>query len=134
MRISDWSSDVCSSDQTSGPLREIANRFWGVQQLSNIFTSSFQLKLALLSGVHLAAFAALPAHAQTGETVASPTGEDAQDAQDDVADIVVTGSRVARGGFEAPTTTTMLNANETERVSTPNNATLAHKMRQTHRA
>src|SRR3546814_14440107 len=126
MRISDWSSDVCSSDQTSGPLREIANRFWGVQQLSNIFTSSFQLKLALLSGVHLAAFAALPAHAQTGETVASPTGEDAQDAQDDVADIVVTGSPVARGGFAAPPPTPLLHARALQRGAAPKFSDLVH--------
>ncbi|MEQ8312149.1 MAG: TonB-dependent receptor [Sphingopyxis sp.] len=91
-------------------------------------TSPVPLRLALLAGVNLAAFVAAPAFAQTAEPVPAPAEAAFAGGQDDLADIVVTGSRVARGGFEAPTPTTVLGLAEIERVAAPNIADLVNQM------
>lgn len=57
---------------------------------------------------------ALPAHAQ--ETTAATASTEAADAEA----IIVTGSRIARSGFKAPTPMTVLNANDIAKTSATN--------------
>jgi outer membrane receptor protein involved in Fe transport len=62
---------------------------------------------SLLAGASLLAIAAHPANAQTAAAPASPAAS--QD-QSIVEEVVVTGSRIARAGYSAPTPVTMLQA------------------------
>lgn len=97
----------------------------GVYKLSNPSASPFQFKAVLLASVNLAAFSAVPGYAQTEERTTSVTAEEEQN---DINAIVVTGSRVARDGFEAATPTTVLSAAEIERVAAPNIADMVNQM------
>jgi outer membrane receptor protein involved in Fe transport len=77
-------------------------------------------KAALLTTVGVTALIASPVHAQQ---VAAAEIEAAV-----LEDIVVTGSRVARQGFEAPTPTTVLGTQDLERVAASNVADLVNQM------
>ncbi|MCP3732591.1 TonB-dependent receptor [Sphingomonas sp. MG17] len=90
-------------------------------------------------GLLLACLAAAPAHAQDVEaSVASAAGvgqpADAQSVQAQEAeqvvgdDIIVTGSRIARGGFTAPTPTTVVGAQDLERATVTNPADLLNRL------
>lgn len=76
--------------------------------------------LAAISIVSTSAFAqnAAPAAAQDGASVPAP--ELAPAVEEATQDIVVTGSRIARSGFSAPTPTTVVGAEEIERKAEPN--------------
>ncbi|MXO76027.1 TonB-dependent receptor [Altererythrobacter aerius] len=77
--------------------------------------SSSPFKLALLAGAAGSSLAiASTAHAQTAPADASTAGTSN-------ADIVVTGSRVVRDGFQAPTPLTVLTQEEIENTSPSNN-------------
>lgn len=80
--------------------------------------STISHRTALVTSCALAALAfATPAHAQE-ETA---PGETAASTQPDAEDIVVTGSRVARDGFQAPTPLTVLTLEDIQNTSPSNN-------------
>ena len=83
----------------------------------------FRRHLALLAGVStLAALAAAgPAAAQTapGETAPAQTAETPD--PESPTDILVTGTRVVRDGYQAPTPLTVLNAEDIQNSSPSNN-------------
>ena len=82
---------------------------------------SISLRLVLASGTALAALCALPnaAFAQAAPTTAAPVSTG--DVTTDDGDIIVTGSRVARDGFKAPTPVVVLSAQDIENGSPSNN-------------
>lgn len=79
------------------------------------------LRHALLVTASLIAVAGAPAFAQDAADAAT-------EAEVPVEDIVVTGSRIARSGFTAPTPTTVLGTQEFERVAAPNLADVVNQM------
>src|SRR2546430_4819359 len=62
-----------------------------------------RLAPSLLAGASLLAIAANPAHAQT---IAAPVSSATSQDQSVVEEIIVTGSRIARAGYSAPTPVT----------------------------
>ena len=60
-----------------------------------------------------------PARAQTAATAEAPPAAGVAEAQSAPAEIVVTGSQVARSGFTTPTPTTVIGAADLERIAAP---------------
>src|SRR3546814_734275 len=112
MRISDWSSDVCSSD---------------LYRVTEQKVTHAGFRLALLATASVLGTA--PAFAQTAAaTDADPALEAGASDASGAEDIIVTGSRVARSGFNAPTPTTVLGTEEFEKVAAPNLADVVNQM------
>lgn len=84
-------------------------------------------KLALFATVSLSAFAS-PAFAQAAAEAPAEAADVAPAADEPANDIIVTGSRVARSGFSAPTPTTVLGTDEFEKVAAPNLADVVNQM------
>lgn len=80
--------------------------------------TSMSLRKALFSGTACAALATGSAAWGQTEPPASPQSSDAAT---DASDIVVTGSRIVRDGFEAPTPITVLTLEDIENTSPTNN-------------
>jgi iron complex outermembrane recepter protein len=89
--------------------------------------ASMSLKTALFSGIAFAAMAlASAAQAQTtpaegADPAAAPATATPPDDQQDRGDILVTGTRVIRDGYQAPTPLTVLNTAEIQNTSPTNN-------------
>ena len=82
--------------------------------------ASMSLKKALFSGTAVAALTISGAARAQTEPTPPPQASETTESEGDV-DIVVTGSRIVRDGFQAPTPITVLNLEEIENSSPTNN-------------
>ncbi|WP_198147737.1 TonB-dependent receptor [Erythrobacter sp. AP23] len=86
------------------------------------------LKLALLATASTAIVVASPAFGQTAAPASTNEGTAEPADEMPVTEIIVTGSRVARTGFNAPTPTTVLGTDEFEKVAAPNLADVVNQI------